>query len=112
MPGHEAGIARLLDEEAGVPAQDVGTEHVLDGIEYLWMPDHLVDPGKQHMAAMAHLALDRPAARSLVIFQLAAEARHLISAQHIDREVITVAAIAIDIRFAQHLGHIGLPLPS
>ena len=34
----------------------------------------------------------------------------LVRAQHIDRKVVTVAAVAIDLRLAQHLGHICLPL--
>ena len=64
MPGHEAGIVGFLDEEAGVPAQDIGPEQVLHRIQYPWMTDHLVDPGKQHVAAMAHLGLARVAKAS------------------------------------------------
>ena len=76
MPGDEARIVRFLDEEAGVPAQDIRPEQVLHRIEDLRMADHLVDPGEQHMAAMAHLALDRAAARRFVILELAAKLRH------------------------------------
>ena len=74
------------------------------------MPDHLVDPGEQHMAAMAHLALDRAAACGLVILELAAKIRHLVGAERVDREMIAVAAIGIDFGPTQYLGHICLPL--
>ena len=35
VPGDEAGAVRLLDEEVGGPAQDVGADRVLDRVEHL-----------------------------------------------------------------------------
>jgi hypothetical protein len=99
---------RLLDEEAGVPAEDVGSEQILDRIQDLRMPDHFVDPWEQHVAAMAHLALDRSAGLCLVIFQLAAKFADLVLAQRIDREMIAALAIVRDFILAQHFRH-GLP---
>src|ERR1700723_2000915 len=89
MPGYEAGIAGFLDEEAGVPAQDIGPEQVLHRIQYPGMTDHLVDPGEQHVATMAHLGLDRATALGLIILELAAKIGHLAGAQGIDREVVS-----------------------
>jgi len=46
-------------KKTGIPAQDIRPSR-LDGVQDLGMAGHLVDPGEQHVAAMAHLALDRP----------------------------------------------------
>jgi len=69
------------------------------------MPDHLVDPGEQHVAAMAHLALDWTAACGLIVLELAAKIRHFTRAQRIDREVIAAVAIGGDFILAQQFGH-------
>src|SRR5437879_8945827 len=108
MPGHEARIMRFLDEEAGIPAQDVRAQQVLDGVQNLGMPDHVVDPGEEHMAAMAHLALDRASARGFIILEPAAKIGHFARAQRVDREVIAAVAIGSDVIFAQQLWH-GVP---
>src|SRR5216684_6382592 len=108
MPGDEARVMRFLDEEAGIPAQDVRTEQVLDGIEYLGMPDHVVDPGEEHMAAMAHLALDRTSARGFIVLEPAAKISHFARAQRVDREVIAAVAIESDFILAQQPWH-GFP---
>src|ERR1039457_4871552 len=108
MPGHEAGIVGFLDEEAGVPAQDIGPKQVLHRIQYPGMTDHLVDPGKQHVAAMAHLGLDRATAFGLIVLEPAAKIGHLAGAQGIDREVVAAFAIACDFVLAQHFLH-GFP---
>ena len=73
MPGYKAGIVRLLDEETGVPAEDVRAQQVFDRIKDFRMTDHLVDPGEEHVAAVAHLALDRPPGSRLVVLELAAK---------------------------------------
>src|SRR3954462_14421520 len=109
MPRHEARIVRLLDEEAGVPAQDIRTQQILHGIENLRMPDHLVDPGEEHVAAMAHLALDRTTVSGFIILQLLAKTRHLALAERIDRKVAAALAIGLDLAFAQQFCH-GFPL--
>src|ERR1700722_13647231 len=111
MPGHEAGIVGFLDEEAGVPAQDIGPEQVFHRIQYPGVTDHLVDPGKQHMAAMAHFCLDRTTAFGLIILELAAKIGHLTGAQGIDREVVAAVAIACDFVLAQPFLH-GFPRSS
>src|SRR3954468_18398453 len=108
MPGHEARIVRLLDEEAGVPAQDIRTQQILHGIENLRMPDHLIDPGEEHVAAMAHLALDRTTASGFIILELLAKAGHFALAERIDRKVVAALAIGLDLAFAQQFGH-GFP---
>src|ERR1700738_3654308 len=105
MPGHEAGIARFLDEEAGIPAQDIWPEHVLDRIEDFGMTGHLIDPGEQHVAAMTHLALDRAAALGLIILEPAAEIGYFARAQGLDREVVTAVAITGDFILAPDFRH-------
>ena len=105
MPRHEAGIVRLLDEEAGIPAQDVRPQQVFDRIEDFGVADHLVDPAEQHMAAMAHLAADRAAALGLVRLELAAEARDFARGKRVDRKMVAMVAIEGDLGLAQHLGH-------
>src|SRR6266851_349965 len=111
MPGYEARVMRFLDEEAGIPAQDVRTQQVLDGIQDLGMPDHVVDPGEEHVAAMAHLALDRASARGFIILEPAAKIGHFVRAQRVNREVIAAVAIGSDVIFAQQLWH-GVPQSS
>ena len=46
MPGHEAGVVRLLDEERGAPDQEVRTKHILDCVEHARMANKFVDPGE------------------------------------------------------------------
>src|ERR1700761_8506326 len=108
MPRDKTGIARFLDKEGRVPAQDIGPEQILDRVEDLGMADHLVDPGEQHVAAMAHLALDRAAALGLVILELAAETGDLAGTQGLDREMIAAVVIVGDLSFAQQFRH-GFP---
>ena len=105
MPGHETGIMGLLDEEAGIPAQDIRPEQILDGIQDFRMADHLVDPGEQHMAAMAYLGLDRAAARGFIILELAAKIGDFAGAQGVDRKMIAALAIAGDLFLVQQSGH-------
>jgi hypothetical protein len=109
VPGDEAGILRLLDEETGVPAQDIGPQHILDRIEDFGVADHLVDPGKQYVAAMAHLAPDRAATLGLVCLELVAKVSDLAWRERIDRKVVAIATIRGDLRLVQHLGHVFLP---
>src|SRR5579871_3562277 len=110
MPGHESGIARLLDEKAGVPAEDVRAQQILDRIQDFWMADHLVDPGKQHVAAMAHLALDRAAAPRFVVLEAAAERGDFAFAQDIDGKMVAALAIVFDLALAQGFRHSCPPL--
>ena len=105
MPRHETGIARFLDEEAGIPAQDVRTQQILDRIEDFGVPDHLVDPGEEHMAAMAYLGLDGTAAAGFVILELAAKFGHLAGAQRIDWKMVAAIAVTGDLILAQQSGH-------
>src|ERR1700761_8923182 len=105
MPGDEAWIVRLLDEKAGVPAQDVRPDHILYRVEDSGMPDHVVDPAEENVAAVAHLSLDRTAGSSLIIFKLAAKLRDLGLAENIDREVVATLAVVGDLSLGQNLGH-------
>src|ERR1700712_803662 len=105
MPRNESWIMRLLDEEAGIPAQQIWAQQILDRIQDFGMADHLVDPGKQHVAAVAHLALDRAAGLRLIILELAAKLGDFASAERIDREIIAALAIVRDLAVAQQFRH-------
>jgi hypothetical protein len=105
VPGHEAGVTGFLDEEAGVPAQDVRAQQVLHRVEDFRMADHLVDPAEEYVAAMTHLALDRAAAQNFVVFQLAAEVGDFGCAQGIDRKMVTAVLIGRDFLVAQEFRH-------
>ena len=79
---------RLLDEEAGVPAKDIGTQQILDRIQDFGMADHLVNPGKEHVAAMAHLTFDWAAGPRFIILELATKFSDFIFGQDIDRKMV------------------------
>jgi hypothetical protein len=49
VPGHEAGAPRLLGEEGSVPAQEIGSEHVLHRVEDGGVPDEVGEPREQQM---------------------------------------------------------------
>ena len=108
MPGDEAGIAGLLDKEAGVPAKDIRPEHILDRIQDFRMACHLVDPGEENVAAMAHLGLDRTAAAGLIILQLVTKIGNFARAQRIDRKMVATIVIGRDLILAQQFWH-GFP---
>src|SRR6266436_1686961 len=95
----------LLDEEAGIPAEDIRSQQIFDRIQDFRMTDHLVDPGKEHVATMAHLALDRSPGPRLVILQLPAKFGDFALAQCVDREMITTLAKARDLTLAQQFRH-------
>ncbi len=105
MPGNKTRIVRFLDEEAGVPAQDIRPEQILHGIQDFGVPHHLVDPGEQHVAAVAHLALDRAPALGFIILELAAKIGYFARAECIDRKVVTTVAITSDVILAQQFWH-------
>src|SRR5262245_20699182 len=69
------------------------------------MADHVVDPRKQHVAAVAHLALDRTARPRLIILELAAEISDLVLAQNVDREMIAALLVIPDLALAEHFCH-------
>src|SRR5215475_712789 len=72
VPGYVCRRARLLGEERGAPAQDVGADDVLDGIEDPGMARQLVGPGEEKMHLLAHVAAERPAQRALLRLQTVA----------------------------------------
>ena len=72
VPGHEAGIARLLDEEAAAPAEDVRADHILYRIEDAGMANELIQPGEQQVGLVAQRAL-QAAGLGFEGFELAAD---------------------------------------
>jgi len=50
-----------------------GPSRSFDRIKDFRMTDHLVDPWEEHVAAVAHLALDRAPGSRLIVLELAAK---------------------------------------
>src|SRR4051812_22321086 len=74
MPGNESWIVALFDEQAGSPAQNVGSEHRFHGVEYVRVENQLIklcqlevslvaDHMPRHASAMALEILDTTAHR-------------------------------------------------
>src|SRR5437660_61412 len=75
MPGDEPWIMGLLDEEPGIPAEDVRPQQIFDRIENLRMTDHLVDPGAENVAAMAATSTTTSESPSLIFTGIAGVSR-------------------------------------
>src|SRR3954452_8405699 len=73
------------------------------------MTDHFIDPGEEHVAAVAHFALDRASRLRLVVLQLAAELGDFTVAQRVYREMIAALVIARDLFCAEHFCHYCAP---
>ena len=93
VPRHEGRVARLLDEEARAPAEQVRAEDVLDRIEDAGIPDQPVEPREQEMALLPELAAERPAVGALHRLEPGAIAARLLGREHADRKVEPVATI-------------------
>src|SRR5919199_857475 len=102
VPGDEARVVRLLDEEAAAPAQDVGTEHVFHGVQNARMADQLVEPGEQQVRFVPHRAFQRSAGARLVIFQPLAVLARFFGCQDVDWEIISIPPVFRDIFIRQH----------
>ncbi len=74
VPGHEARVVRLLDEEVGGPAQDVRPDHVLDRVEDLRVVHQFVGPGEEEVASCAASCPAAARRSCLVLLQAAAVA--------------------------------------
>ena len=96
VPGHEAGAVRLLDEEVGGPAEQIGAEHILGGVDDLGMMHQLVDPGEQQVRLVPPVSLQGRAGLGLVLFEAAAIVRHLGRPKRRHGKVVAVAAIGIE----------------
>ena len=69
VPGGEGGRVRLLDEEGAGPDQDIGADHVLDGVEDARMADQVVEPGRVGIGMRAPLHVRFGDGRSQFGFQ-------------------------------------------
>ncbi len=75
-------IPGILDEQARAPAQDVRTQHVLDGIEDVLVAHQLRDPGLEQVDLLT-LGERVPAVMdALVIFESLPVSRRLSGRQH------------------------------
>jgi hypothetical protein len=109
MPGDKTGIAGLLDKEAGIPAKDVRSEQILHGVEDFRMTYHLIDPGEEDVAAMAHLGLDRASTAGFIVLKLVAKISDFTRAQSIDRKVVATIVVGREITLAQQFWHVFPP---
>ena len=105
VPRHEAGVGCLLDEEARAPAQEIGTEHVLDRVEDARMADQVVEPGEIEMRLVAPVALDRAAHLRFMYFKAPTQIARLRFRQDVDREVVTIVLVFFDSVGGQKFGH-------
>src|SRR5262249_27381318 len=93
-----------------IPAEDIRAQQILDRVQNPGVADHLIDPGKQHMAPMAHLALDRAAGPRLVVLELAAKCGDFALTQGIDRKMVAALALVGDLASAQQFRHSSPPV--
>jgi hypothetical protein len=105
MPRHEARAARLLGEERRIPAEDVGAQHVLDGVKNRRMPDELGEPREEQMRLDPIHAPQRPAQIALGALEPLAILPRFARREHGDGEDIAVARISLDGRGGQALAH-------
>src|SRR3954468_18651324 len=112
MPARDVRRARLLDEPRAREHQNIGTDHVLDGIKDRRMTGELVRPATQEIGARAVLALlerQRPAQRRadarLERLEIGAIASRRVWGKSGERQQEAVAAISRDLRLGQHLWH-------
>ena len=54
VPGNECRVVRVLGEEERRPAEDVGAEQVLDGVEHRLVSDQPVERRHDQMGPVAH----------------------------------------------------------
>ena len=57
VPGDEARTVGFLDEEVGVPAEDVRADGILDGVEHLRVMHQRIGPGEQQVHLVPQVAL-------------------------------------------------------
>ena len=100
MPGDEGRGFGLLDEEIGVPAQQVVAEHILDRIEDFGVADKVGEKREQEVRLVADVAAQRPAHPGLNGFEVGAQGARVSLAHHRDRGEITVALVGGDLGFS------------
>ena len=96
VPGNEAGVIRFLDEEVGRPAQDIGSDQVLDRIDDSRVMHELVCPGEKQMRLVAPVSLQRLARDGFVRLERLAVLLRLGGRHHAHRRVEAVAAESVD----------------
>ena len=102
VPRHVARVAPLLDKERGAPAQDVGADDVLHGIQDAWVADQVVQPGEQQMRLVAHRPL-HAGAGCLERLESAAQCVGVRAGQHGNRGEVAVFTILPHGGFGQGL---------
>jgi hypothetical protein len=112
VPRHERRVVRLLDEEVGCPAEQVGAVQVLDRVDDPGVVDDLVEPGKKQVRLVAQVALERAAGALLERLELAADRHRLVGRHDADRENAAVAPEGLDLRQSEDLGHGMSPVES
>jgi hypothetical protein len=114
MPGHEALVARLLDEEACAPHQNIRANEALHGVENVGVAHNLVDPGEQQIAFGTQPA-GRQACRRLDGLEPLPVVLSVLAREHADRREITVLRVLAHILRRQchrsFFHHTGPPHP-
>ncbi len=111
MPAHEALPVRLLDEEGGLPAQQVRPQDVLDGIEDARVAHQLVHPGEEKIELLAFAPSDGTALAGFEGFELGPVAGRLLRRHHADREMVAVVLVRTDLIARKDISHRRASLP-
>ena len=109
VPRDKGRIGRFLDKEIAAPAQDVGAEHILDGVEDPRMTHEIGEKRKEEMRLVAQVAAERPAHLRLDRFELLAQGERLILRHDRDRREIALFVVLRDLGFGQRLRHGSAP---
>ena len=91
MPGDKGRGVGLLDEEIGVPAQNVGAEHILDRVEDRRVADQIGEEREQQMRLVADVAAQRAAHAGLDGLECRADGARLGLIHHLDWGEIALA---------------------
>ena len=105
VPGHETRAVRLLDEEIGGPAQQIGPKHILGRIDDLGVMHELIHPGEEQVRLVPPVSLKGRPRPGFMLLEATPVVRHLGRRKRRHWEVIAVASIGIDCRAGKLLGH-------
>jgi hypothetical protein len=109
VPRDKGRIGRFLDKEIAAPAQDVGAEHILDGVQDPGVTHETGEKRKEEMRLVAQVAAERPAHLRLDRLELLAKRERLVLRHDRDRREIARFVVLRDLCFGQQFRHGSAP---
>jgi hypothetical protein len=97
MERYETWVAGLLREDGTGPAQDVGTEHIFHGVEYLFVMDQCPSPRQIEVSARQFNSFWLASECSLEFFISDKISADFFIRQHSNRKDITIAFVGFDL---------------